>query len=605
MTLEFLDLDWVHPGLLLIGGAWVLPLLNGQVKRLAMVLVPAAALVICLRMMPGTYGEVSFLGQDLVLGRVDRLSLIFSYIFSIMAFLGMIYALHVDDDVQHVSALTYAGGALGVTFAGDFLSLFVFWELMAISSVLLVWQRREPTALAAGFRYLLVHIVGGLILLAGIVLYWSATKSLAFGDMGDLKETAPWAWGLILVAFLINAAVPPLGAWLPDAYPEATITGAVFMTAFTTKSAVYVLIRGFAATDLLIWLGAAMAVYGVVYAVMENDARRLLAYHIISQVGYMICGVGIGTELAINGATAHAFAHILYKALLFMGAGAVLQMTGKRKLSEMGGLYKTMPITLGLYMIGAFAISAVPLFSGFVSKSMVISAAGEEHLTLVFLLLTLASAGTFLHTGLKLPYYMFFGKETDNTGSDNKGSFSREPPMNMLVAMGLAAGACVLIGVFPRLLYEHLPKLMDHPYAPYTFQHVTSTLGMLGFTALGFFLLLKHLDPEPKISLDTDWFYRRGSMACTSLAKGPLTRLESNFVGKVYEFVMRRLVLGPASLLRKFDTRVVDFAVMGLGRLTQAASQILKISTSGNVQHYALIMSAGVLVLLAWALIGR
>ena len=276
-------------------------------------------------MKPGTYGVVELSwGKTWCSAALDRLSLVFSYVFSLMALLGMIYALHVEDDSQHVAALTYAGSALGVTFAGDFLSLYIFWELMAISSALLVLLRREPSAVAAGFRYLLVHLFGGLILLAGILLYWSQTGSLAFGDMGA-ASAGGMAWALILVAFLLNAAVPPLGAWLPDAYPEATVTGAVFMTAFTTKSAVYVLIRGYAGTELLVWLGAAMAVYGVVYAVLENDARRLLAYHIISQVGYMVCGVGIGTALATNGATAHAFAHILYKALLFMGAGAVLR----------------------------------------------------------------------------------------------------------------------------------------------------------------------------------------------------------------------------------------------------------------------------------------
>ena len=586
-----MTLEWVHPGLMLILGAWVLPFLKGRLRGLAMLLLPAAALVLCLRMTPGTYGQVSFLGQDLVFGRVDQLSLVFSYVFSIMAFLGMVYALHVKDNRQHVAALTYVGGALGVTFAGDFLSLIVFWELMAISSVLLVWQRRESAATAAGFRYLLVHVFGGLLLLAGIVLHWSQTGSVAFEDMGAFSGSL--AWALILVAFLINAAVPPLGAWLPDAYPEATVTGAVFMTAFTTKSAVYVLIRGFAGTELLVWLGAIMAVYGVVYAVLENDARRLLAYHIVSQVGYMICGVGIGSALALNGATAHAFAHILYKGLLFMGAGAVLEVTRRRKLSDMGGLYKTMPITLSLYMVGAFAISAVPFFSGFVSKSMVISAAGEAHLGLVVLLLTLASAGTFLHTGLKLPYYMFFAKDS--------GARGQEPPRNMLVAMGLAAAACVLIGVFPGLLYQHLPNPVD--YDPYTLQHITSTLGMLGFTALGFFLLLKHLDPEPKISLDTDWFYRRGSAACMTLVQGPLARLESGFVGEIYEFVMRRPVLGAASFLRKLDTRVVDYAAVGVGRLTQGLSQVLKTTVSGNVQHYGLIMAAAVLALLALVMI--
>ena len=582
-----MTLEWVHPGILLILGAWLLPFLKGRLKRTAMLVLPAAALVDCLLMMPGTYGVASFLGQELVFGRVDSLSLVFSYVFSLMALLGMVYSLHVEDDCQHVTALTYAGGALGVTFAGDLLSLYVFWELMAISSSLLVLLRREPSAVAAGFRYLLVHVFGGLILLAGIVLYWSETGSLAFGDMG--ASSGGLAWAMILAAFLLNAAVPPLGAWLPDAYPEATVTGAVFMTAFTTKSAVYALIRGYPGAEILVWVGALMAVYGVVYAVLENDARRLLAYHIISQVGYMVCGVGIGTALATNGATAHAFAHILYKALLFMGAGAVLQMTGVRKLSEMGGLYKTMPVTLGLYMIGAFAISAVPLFSGFVSKSMVISAAGEAHQGLIFLMLTLASAGTFLHTGLKLPYFMFFGTDS--------GRRAQEPPTNMLVAMGLAAAACVLIGVFPGLLYAHLPFPVD--YVPYTMQHVTSTLGMLGFTALGFFLLLKHLDPEPAVSLDTDWFYRRGSVGFVTLVQKPLVRLEYGFVAEIYEFVIQRPVLAVAKLLRKFDSTVIDTGIVSVGHSAQNLGQVLKTTASGHTQHYGLIMAAGILALVA------
>ncbi len=586
-----MTVEWVHPGLLLILGAWVLPLLRGRVKRVAMLVLPATALLICWLMTPGTYGVVTFLGQELVFGRVDSLSLVFSYVFSLMAFLGMVYALHVDDDSQHVAALTYAGGALGVTFAGDLLTLYVFWELLAISSALLVFLRCERSAVEAGFRYLLVHVFGGLLLLAGILIHWSQTGSLAFGDMGAFSGGL--AWTLILVAFLLNAAVPPLGAWLPDAYPEATVTGAIFMTAFTTKSAVYVLIRGFAGTEILIWLGAIMAVYGVVYAVLENDARRLLAYHIISQVGYMVCGVGIGTALATNGATAHAFAHILYKALLFMGAGAVLQMTGLRKLSDMGGLYKTMPLTLGLYMIGAFAISAVPLFSGFVSKSMVVSAAGEEHLTVIFLLLTLASAGTFLHTGLKLPYYMFFGKDS--------GLRAKEPPRNMLVAMSLAAAACILIGIFPGLLYQHLPSPVD--YVPYTLQHVTSTLGLLAFTALGFFMLLKHLDPERTISLDTDWFYRRGLDPFVSRVARGLAGLEYGFVGQVYQFVIRGPVLGAARFFGKFDSLVVDSAAVGVGRSTRTLSQRLKTAVSGHAQHYGLIMAAGILALLALAML--
>jgi multicomponent Na+:H+ antiporter subunit D len=509
-----------------------------------MVLLPASALVDCLLMDPGTYGVVRFLGQELVFGRVDRLSLIFSYVFALLALLGMVYALHVDDDAQHVAALTYAGAALGAVFAGDFLSLFVFWELMALSAALLVWLRRQPAAVAAGFRYLLVHLFGGLCLLGGTVFYWSQTGSLTFGDM------SPYAGGaastLILIAFLLSAAVPPLGAWLPDAYPEATATGAVFLTAFTTKSAVYALIRGFAGAEILVWLGAAMAVYGVVYAVLENDARRLLAYHIISQVGYMVCGVGIGSELALSGAAAHAFAHILYKAVLFMGAGAVLQVTGLRKLSDMGGLYRTMPLTLALYMVGAFAISAVPLFSGFVSKAMVVSSASETHRAAIFLLLTLASAGTFLHTGLKLPYYMFFGRD--------RGPRGQEPPANMLVAMGLAAAACILIGVFPALLYSHLP----FPVA---------------------------------------------LSASLALVQGGCGRLEG-FVGQISDVVMQRYVLAAAARLRELDARVIDATMVGIGRLTQTLSHGLSIAVSGHAQHYGLIMAAGVVIAIALAVFG-
>jgi multicomponent Na+:H+ antiporter subunit D len=582
--------EWVHPGLLLIVGAWILPFLKGGAKRALMVLLPAAAVVDCFLIRPGTYGVVRFLGQDLVFGRADQLSLVFSYVFALVALIGMIYSLHVKDDAQHVAALTYAGAALGAVFAGDFLSLFLFWELMALSAAAIVLLRRKPAAVSAGFRYLLVHIFGGLCLLAGIALYWSRTGSLTFADLSPYAGSPEFT--LILIAFLVNAAVPPLGAWLPDAYPEASATGAIFLTAFTTKSAVYALIRGFAGTEILVWWGAGMAVYGVVYAVLENDARRLLAYHIISQVGYMVCGVGLGTELALNGATSHAFSHILYKALLFMGAGAVLQVTGLRKLSDMGGLYKTMPLTVTLYMVGAFAISAVPLFSGFVSKSMVVSAAGESHRPAIFLLLTLASSGTFLHTGLKLPYYMFFGKD--------RGLRAAEPPRNMLVGMALAAVACVVIGIWPTILYSQLPYRVE--YIPYTVRHVTATLGLLGFTALGFFLLLKQLDPEPVISLDTDWFYRRGGSAVQHFAQGALTRAEV-VLGQVYEFVVQRALLGAAAKLRQIDLRGVDAIMEGVGHTTETVSRDLTLGVTGHIQEYGLLMAAGILAGVALAVL--
>jgi multicomponent Na+:H+ antiporter subunit D len=293
--------------------------------------------------------------------------------------------------------------------------------------------------------------------------------------------------------------VPPLHAWLADAYPEATVTGAIFLSALTTKTAVYTLIRGYPGTEILVWLGVVMALYGVVYAVLSNDIRRLLAYHIISQVGYMVAGVGMGTIVALNGASAHAFTHILYKALLFMGAGAVIHMTGKAKLTELGGIYRYMPWTFVLYMVGGLSISAFPLFSGFVSKTMVVEAAALDGRAWVWLLLSMASAGTFLHTGLKLPWFTFFGPDS--------GLRPREAPLNMLVAMGIAAFLCIFIGVYPNWLYAMMPAPVD--YHAYTAGHVLWELQLLLFTGVGFFLLLKHVGGEAKISLDTDWVYRR------------------------------------------------------------------------------------------------
>jgi len=583
--------DWLHPGILLIIGAMCAPLFRGRAQQIYLVVLAAVALIDCALMTPGTYGVVKFLGYDLTFGRVDRLSLVFSYVFTIMGVIGIIYSLHVKDNVQHIAALIYIGSALGVTFAGDFLTLFIFWEFMAFSSVFLVWANKRKQSINAGFRYLLVHIFGGLCLFGGLVIHLNNTGSIAFDSMMPFQGGL--AFYLILVGFILNAAVPPLGAWLPDTYPEATVTGAVFMTAFTTKSAVYVLIRGFAGTELLVWLGAIMALYGVVYAVLENDARRLLAYHIISQVGYMVCGVGLGSEMALNGASSHAFAHILYKGLLFMGAGAVIYMTGKRKLTEMGGIYKTMPITMSLYMIGGFAISAVPLFSGFVSKSMIVSAAGEAHRPAILLMLTMASAGTFLHTGLKLPYYMFFGKDS--------GVRAKEPPMNMLAAMGIAGFLCIFIGVFPGALYSILPFAVD--YVPYSAQHVMATLGMLLFTALGFFMLLKHLDPEPTVSIDTDWFYRKGAKAFMWFVNKPVAWFEYKVVGEAYEFIIQKPIMKVAHYLRVVDTEAVDGTVNGIGKFTLAWSSVMRLIQNGQIHHYAIIMALGVLMLMALILL--
>ncbi|MET0942624.1 MAG: Na(+)/H(+) antiporter subunit D [Mesorhizobium sp.] len=571
--------DFIHPALLFILGALPIPFLKGSIRKAYLLLIPALAILAVLTMQPGSYGEAEFIGQQILVAKVDRLSIVFATVFTIMALIGMVYALHLTSAGQHVAAFVYVGSALGVVFAGDYLTLFLFWEIMAFASAYLVFAQGGQQAIRAGFRYLMVHITGGVVLLGGIILNGLAAGSLLFGPI----EGGAGAF-LILIGFMLNAAVPPLNAWLTDAYPEATVTGAVFMSAFTTKTAVYVLARAFPGTELLVWLGTAMALYGVVYAVLENDCRRLLAYHIVSQVGYMVAGIGIGTEMAVNGASSHAFAHILYKGLLFMGAGAVIHVTGRRKLTELGGLYRTMPLTVALYMIGAFAISAFPFFSGFVTKSMVVAAAGQDHRAWVVLALTMASSGTFLHTGLKLPYYMFFG-------TDRKLE-AREPPRNMLIAMGMAAAFCIAIGVFPQPLYALLPYPVD--FEPYTGVHVTESLGILMFTALGFVIFLRALDPENTISIDTDWFYRKGARYFMWLAENPLARYEKA-VSDVSETAALPLLHGSAQVGLQVDLRGVDAAVNGVARSILRGGGALRRLQTGVVTHYALAMIAGVI----------
>ena len=522
----------VPPAAIFIVGALLIPLFKGKLRQAYMLLIAVAAILDVYFMQGGVYWIHPFMEYGLVFGRVDLLSKCFAYVFTIAALAMVFYALRTKETGEHVAAFFYIGSALGVVFAGDLITVFIFWEVMAWASVLLIWYRRTKASVDAGFRYILVHVVGGVLLLGGIILYMQEPGGLVNGIVPFTTDAFNYASPgaiLILLGFIINAAVPPLHAWLPDAYPEATITGAVFMTAFTTKTAVYVLARGFAGFTIdgiaiLMWLGAIMAIYGVIYAILENDIRRLLAYHIVSQVGYMVCGIGIAasatgviSQTAIDGTAAHAFCHILYKGLLFMSAGAIIYMTGKSKLTELGGLYKVMPLTMIFYMIAAFSISGVPLFNGFTSKSIIIHAAEMAGNAPIFLMLEIAAVGTFLSVGLKLPYFAFFGKDA--------GIKAKDPPTNMLIGMGIAAFLCILLGVYPSLLYNILPypaAIAD--YAPYAAGHVIGSLQLLLFTYAGFLVLKKKLRPENTISLDTDWFYRKGAVLFIWVVNNPLAR---------------------------------------------------------------------------------
>ena len=565
--------SWIHPAIIFFLGSLILPFFKGTVKKFVILLIPVLAIFDVAYMKTGVYGAYHFINMDIVFAKVDKLSLVFAWVFAIMSFLGSLYALHRNDDGHHIAGNFYVGSSFGAIFAGDYLTLFIFWEIMAFSSVFLVWIRRERKSVDAGYRYLLMHVFGGLLFFAGMMLYYAKTGGLTFEQI--LPANAGLPEYLILAGFGLNAAILPLHAWLPDAYPEATIEGAVFMCAFTTKTAVYVLARGFPGFDILAVLGTAMTVYGVFYAVIENDMRRVLAYHIISQVGYMVAGVGIGSELAINGACAHAFAHILYKALLFMGAGSVLYMAGTAKLSQLGGLWKYMPLTMIFYIVGAISISGFPLFSGFVSKSMIVAAAHGGHHPWLMTFMNLAGIGTFLSVGLKVTYFAFFGKE---------GTIKpKEPPKNMLWAMGLTSLLCFVIGIYPHALYVLLPYEVE--YHPYTMSHVSEMLQILSFTGLVFFLLVKKLSPEDKMNLDMDWFYRKGAWIFMKIDEKVIAVVDA-YWGELYRRLGLGFLFGNARLSYTFDKKVIDGIVDGSAETVRGIGSIARKLQTGRIQTY-------------------
>jgi multicomponent Na+:H+ antiporter subunit D len=524
----------VAPFLVFFIGAAVVAATRGPVRSALLLAIPLVGTLNLFAMTEGAPQSFSLLDFTLTPVRLDSLSLLFGYLFHLAAFLGIIFSLHLRDTTQHVTGVLYAGSALGAVFAGDLITLFIFWELLAITSAFLILARRTERSRRVALRYLIIQVLSGVILLAGVMVRYQQTGSLAFDYIG-LEGLGAW---LIFLAFGIKCAFPFLHNWLTDAYPEATPTGTVFLSAFTTKVAVYALARAFPGTELLVYIGATMTMFPIFFAVIENDLRRVLAYSLINQIGFMVCGIGIGTALALNGAVSHAFNDVIFKGLLFMSMGAVLHMTGRINGSELGGLYKSMPLTTTFCIVGAASISAFPLFSGFVSKSMVMVAAIEEGYPIVWLALLFASAGVFHHAGIKIPFFAFFAHDS--------GIRTTEPPRNMLIAMGIAAAICIFNGSYPWVLYSLLPFPVD--YEPYTAAHVLTQSQLLFFSALAFcWLKLSGLYPPelPGLNIDAEWFYRKaGPAVAARLAAlvsgvriGSLTRAQrrlERFIAQVY-----------------------------------------------------------------------
>ena len=516
----------MHPALPLLVGSLLLPFLSQRLRQIALIVLPAFGLYNVTGFESGDSAMLHFAGYDLHVLRVDKLSLLFGYLFHIAALIGGIYALHVKDRLQLFTGVAYAGSAVGAVFAGDLLTLFIFWELLAVTSVFQVWAARSVEGRHAGMRYLLAHITSGLLLLIGTALLYTESGSFAFGSM-SLDSTATW---LIFLAFGLKVGFPIFHTWLVDAYPASTPTGTLFLSAFTTKTAVYCLARGFAGAEPLIYIGAVMCLFPIFYAVIENDLRRVLSYSMINQIGFMVVGIGIGTPLAVNGAVAHAFADVLFKGLLFMAMGAVYLRVGSTKGTDLGGLYKSMPWTTGFCLVGAASISAMPLFSGFVTKSMIMVAAATYtpmDLTWLWFILLFASAGVLEHAGIKIPYFAFFAHDS--------GKRPKEAPLNMRVAMGISSVLCIAIGCFPSTFYQLLPGdelgLGAFAYAPYSLTHIVTQLQLLLFAAaavFGMMLLKKYPAEVPSVNVDADVIWRKGLVGIWKRGLGPVFQAASN-----------------------------------------------------------------------------
>jgi len=455
----------------------------------------------------GAHLDVLFLGFDVVLLNVDQFSAMMGLVVGFLATAAVIYAYSSEAPRWLTAfALTYVASTIGTIYAGDWLTVIFFWELMAVTSTLLVWQYGGD-AVRAGYRYAIFHGVGGTILLGAVVVHFANAGTFLFAETGIHASAAV----LAAVGIGINCGFVFFHTWIPDTYPRPHIAASVFLSVFTTKTAVYVMYRAFPEGGWwLAYLGGFMAVYGVFFALLQYDPRRLLSYHIQAQVGYMLAGIGLATlggewgQFAVAGGFAHLFNNVLYKSLLFMVCGVVIYRTGSNYIKEMGGLWKVMPVAFLIYLVGAASITAVPGFNGYVSKGLVLDAteqiSGNYPLLfgydLLWWLLMIGAVGTFM-SFIKLGYYIFFHGEAK---PGHRGLADAKPLQT--VGMSMAAVACVVLGVVYTAQLDLLPfadaaNELSNPYSyyldPLQFGHIEKAVVLMTAGFVGFFSLKRPL----------------------------------------------------------------------------------------------------------------
>ena len=410
---------------------------------------------------------------------VDALSLFFGLLVSCVVFIACIYSIqymsHDDNVPQYYTLfLMLAGGVMGLVLSGDLFNMFIMVEILTFAAVALTAFRNTANgALEAAFKYLVVGCIGSTCILAGTIMLYAQVHTLNLAQMsalipGNLSTATKVAFALLFIGFCTKAFLVPFHPLAADAHGAAPASISVLISGVLTKSGIYGLIRlsyflfqSMALGTMQFWLvflGSVSMFVCVTMALAQHDFKRLLAFHSISQIGYVLASVGLCTAFGVSSGLYHAMNHTLFKGLLFLAAGAVLHETGTTDLDKLGGLSKKMPHTTVLFLVGAFSISGIPPFNGFASKWMIYQATYQKAVetgNIGFLLVTICALVTStltLASFVKVTQSVFFGqlpKEYEDV---------KEVPFGMRLAMGILALMCLAGGLFPGAVTRYLTE---------------------------------------------------------------------------------------------------------------------------------------------------
>lgn len=396
---------------------------------------------------------------------LDGLSCLLLIIINLIGFMASLFSIEYLEK-RFTSKLRYyslfllmIGGMNGTVLSGDLFNLFVFMEIASIASYALVGFGCEARELEASFKYLVMGNVGSLFVLYAVALIYGKTGSLNIADVSRIllntqtDNLISFAFVLILSGFMIKAAVVPFHSWLPDAHPSAPSPISAMLSGVVIKAlGVYVIIRlvfnlfGFnqIISNILVYMGVISMIVGVCLALLQMDLKRLLAYHSISQMGYVFTGIGLGTPLGILGGIFHLFNHSIFKSLLFLNAGSIEYETETRDLNKMGLLYKKMPVTSFSTIVSSFSISGIPPFNGFWSKLIIILAAIKAGRPVIALWAVIGSILT-LSSFTKVCRYSIFGK--GEKWEKEKWEKIKEVPEFMIVPLIILSILCIFTGL--------------------------------------------------------------------------------------------------------------------------------------------------------------